>query len=97
MPFVKEGPLLTWTRLVLFAGPQFDGPAQLKVGDSSVELSGDDLKLLHSGRPWRILSPWPDKDDCTKELESSKTALQELVDAQKMISEESFGNEMLHI
>ncbi|OQD72518.1 hypothetical protein PENANT_c248G04367 [Penicillium antarcticum] len=47
-PRVIEGPPLTWTRLVLFAGPRFEGSTPLKVEDSSVELSGDDLKLLRS-------------------------------------------------
>jgi hypothetical protein len=87
IPFVREGPPVTWTRLVLFAGPQYKGPAQLKVGESIVELSNDDFKLLHSGRPWRFISPWPDKDDCMKELESSRTALHELADSRKTISE----------
>ncbi|OGE49401.1 hypothetical protein PENARI_c021G00989 [Penicillium arizonense] len=86
-PFVREGPPVTWTKLVLFAGPHYEGPAQLKVGDSSVELPKGDFKLLHSGRPWRFLSPWPDKDDCMKELESSKMALHELADSRKTISE----------
>jgi hypothetical protein len=86
-PSVREGPPLTWTRLVLFAGPHFEGPAQLKVGNSSVELSEIDLKLLRSGRPWRFLFPWPDKDDCKKELQSNDTVLQELVDARKTIGE----------
>lgn len=86
-PFVTEGPPLTWTSLVLFAGHQFEGSAQLQVGDSRIELSGDDFKLLRSGRPWRFLYPWPDKDDCTKELQSTKTATQELLDARKMINE----------
>ncbi|CAG7949988.1 unnamed protein product [Penicillium salamii] len=86
-PRVIEGPPLTWTRLVLFAGPKFEGPTQLKVESSSVELSGDDFKLLRSGRPWRFLSPWPDRDDCAKELRSSETVLQELVDARKLIGD----------
>ena len=86
-PSVREGAPLTWTRLVLFAGPQFEGPAQFKVGNSSVELSENDLKLLRSGRPWRFLFPWPDKDDCKKELQSNDTVLQELVDARKTIGE----------
>ncbi|KAJ5300092.1 hypothetical protein N7508_007335 [Penicillium antarcticum] len=86
-PRVIEGPPLTWTRLVLFAGPRFEGSTPLKVEDSSVELSGDDLKLLRSGRPWRFLSPWPDRDDCAKELQSSETALQELTDVREMIGE----------
>ncbi|KAJ6030665.1 uncharacterized protein N7446_000273 [Penicillium canescens] len=50
-PFVREGPPMTWAKLVLFVGPYYEGLAQLKVGDSSVELSKDDFKLLHSGRP----------------------------------------------
>ncbi|CRL30902.1 uncharacterized protein N7506_003878 [Penicillium brevicompactum] len=86
-PPVKEGPPLTWTRLVLFAGPQFEGPAEFEIGNSSVELSETDLKLLRSGRPWRFLFPWPDKDDCKKELQSNNTVLQELIDAQKTIGE----------
>ncbi|KAJ5202921.1 hypothetical protein N7449_005000 [Penicillium cf. viridicatum] len=86
-PSVREGPPLTWTRLVLFAGPQFEGPAQLKVGNSSVELSENNLKLLRSGRPWRFLFPWPDKDDYKKELQSNDTVLQELVDARQTIGE----------
>ncbi|KAJ6089924.1 hypothetical protein N7467_005140 [Penicillium canescens] len=40
-----------FTRLVLFVCPYYEGLAQLSVGDSSVELPGDDLNLLHSGRP----------------------------------------------
>ncbi|KAJ5202937.1 hypothetical protein N7449_005016 [Penicillium cf. viridicatum] len=79
-PSVREGPPLTWTRLVLFAGPQFEGPAQLKVENSSVELSENDLKLLRS-----------DKDDCKKELQSNDTVLQELVDARKTIGEEQIS------
>lgn len=86
-PPVREGPPLTWTKLVLFAGPQFEGLAHLKIGNSSVELSENDLKLLRSGRPWRFLFPWPDKDDCKKELQSNDTVLQELVDARKAIGE----------
>lgn len=89
-PPVREGPPLTWTRLVLFAGPQFNGPAQFKVGNSSVELSDNDLKFLRSGRPWRFLVPWPDEDDCKKELQSNDTVLQELVDARKTIGEGEF-------
>ncbi|CAG8127607.1 unnamed protein product [Penicillium nalgiovense] len=87
IPSVREGPPLTWTSVVLFAGPQFEGPAQLRVGTSSVELSEYDLRLLRSGRPWRFLFPWPDKDDCQKELQSNDTVLQELVDARRLISE----------
>ncbi|KAJ6034187.1 hypothetical protein N7499_003208 [Penicillium canescens] len=86
-PHVTEGPPLTWTKLVLFAGPNFEGPTQLKIDNSSVELPEYDLKLLRSGRPWRFLSPWPDRDDCTKELQSSETALQELSSARKVIDE----------
>ena len=86
-PRVTEGPPLTWTELVLFAGCNFEGATQLKVENSSVELSEYDLKLLRSGRPWRFLSPWPDRDDCAKELQSSATALQELSNARKVIDE----------
>ena len=86
-PRVREGPPLTWTRLVLFAGPNFEGTTQLKVENSSVDLSEDDFNLLRSGRPWRFLSPWPDRDDCTKELHSCETALQELSNARKVINE----------
>ncbi|OGE46671.1 hypothetical protein PENARI_c143G07010 [Penicillium arizonense] len=86
-PRVTEGPPLTWTKLVLFTSSNFEGPTQLKVGNSSVELPEYDLKLLRSGRPWRFLSPWPDRDDCTKELQSSETALQELSNARKVIDE----------
>ncbi|KAJ5751473.1 uncharacterized protein N7511_008438 [Penicillium nucicola] len=87
IPRVREGPPLTWTRIVLFAGPKFEGPTPLQVETSSVELSEDDLKLLRSGRPWRFLSPWPDRSDCTKELQSSETALKELVNTRQTISE----------
>ncbi|CAG8221704.1 unnamed protein product [Penicillium nalgiovense] len=87
IPSVREGPPLTWTSVVLFAGPQFEGPALLKIGNSSVELAENDLKLLRSGRPWRFLFPWPDKNDCQKELQSNDTLLQELVGARRVISE----------
>lgn len=78
---------MSWTSVVLFAGPQFEGPVQLLVGNSSIELSEIDLKLLRSGRPWRFLFPWPDKDDCQKELQSNDAVLQEFVDARRVISE----------
>ncbi|CAG8052263.1 unnamed protein product [Penicillium nalgiovense] len=48
IPSVREGPPLSWTSVVLFAGPQFEGPVQLQVGNSSIELSEIDLKLLRS-------------------------------------------------
>jgi hypothetical protein len=73
--------------MILFAGPKFEGPSQLKVGESSVELSEDDFKLLRSGKPWRFLSPWPDKDDYKKELHENKRAQQELTDTRKMMDE----------
>ncbi|KAJ5264974.1 hypothetical protein N7505_007767, partial [Penicillium chrysogenum] len=63
-PLVREGPPLTWTSVVLFAGPRFDGAAQLKVGGSRVELPEIDYQLL-----------------------LCKTAIQELVDTRKTISE----------
>jgi hypothetical protein len=86
-PPVREGQALTWTRVVLFAGPHFEGPSKLKIGESLVELPEDDLELLRSGRPWRFLYPWPDKGDCEKELGSSETALKELKDARQIIHE----------
>ncbi|KAJ5155701.1 hypothetical protein N7492_008504 [Penicillium capsulatum] len=69
-PLVTDGPPLSWTTIILSAGPHFHGPSPLKIGESVVELSHGDLELLRSGRPWRFLSPWPDKDDCEKELQS---------------------------
>ncbi|KAI9923409.1 hypothetical protein AWENTII_003141 [Aspergillus wentii] len=72
--------------LILFAGPQFDGPSQLKIGDTQVELPEDDFNLIRSGRPWRFLSPWPDSDDCEKELRSVESALQELNDTKLSIT-----------
>lgn len=86
-PCVREGPPLTWTTIILFVGPHFGGPSQLTVGESSVDLSEEDLKLLRSGRPWRFLSPWPDKDDCKKELQSSEMSLQELIDTRRTMDE----------
>jgi hypothetical protein len=77
-PSLREGPPLTWTTVVLFAGPHFEGPSQLKIGETLVELAESDLELLSSGRPWRFLHPWPDKGDCEKELRSIEMALQEL-------------------
>lgn len=84
-PRVIEGPPLNWAMLILLAGPHFDGPSQLKLGESHVELPEDDLELLRSGRPWRFLSPWPDQDDCKKELQSTEMALQELVDTRQIM------------
>ncbi|CEJ62731.1 hypothetical protein PMG11_11222 [Penicillium brasilianum] len=86
-PTVTEGPPLTWTQIVLFAGPHFEGPSKLKIGESLVELPETDFELLSSGRPWRFLYPWPDKGDCKKELRSSEMALQELDDTRQKILE----------
>ncbi|KAJ6145043.1 hypothetical protein N7470_008938 [Penicillium chermesinum] len=86
-PSVREGPPLTWATVVLFAGPHFEGPSKLKIGESLVELPESDLGLLSSGRPWRFLYPWPDKDDCEKELRSIETALQELNNTRQTIHE----------
>lgn len=86
-PPVPEGPQLTWTTIILFAGPNFEGPSKLKIGESLVELGEDDLGLLSSGRPWRFLNPWPDKGDCEKELRSSGMALQELNNTRQIIHE----------
>ncbi|KAI9923500.1 hypothetical protein MW887_008612 [Aspergillus wentii] len=85
-PRVIDGPPITWTMLILFAGPQFDGPSRLKIGETEVELPEDDLNLVRSGRPWRFLSPWPDSDDCEKELRSVESALWELNDTKLSIT-----------
>ncbi|KAJ5559415.1 hypothetical protein N7513_001814 [Penicillium frequentans] len=86
-PCVKAGPPLSWATIVLFAGPQFEGPSQFRVGESSIEMSENDLELLRSGRPWRFLCPWPDRNDCKKELLSSELVLQELTDIRKTMHE----------
>lgn len=79
-PRVIEGPPLNWATLILLAGPHFDGPSQLKLGESYVELPEDELELVRSGRPWRFLFPWPDQDDYKKELQSTEMVLREIVD-----------------
>lgn len=84
-PHVRDGPPLTWTTVILFAGPHFEGPSMLKIGDSLVEVAEDDLQLLASGRPWRFLNPWPDKGDCEKEIQASEMALQELDDTRQIM------------
>lgn len=84
-PKVIQGPAITWTALVLSAGPCFDGASQFKVGESLVEVVGDDLELICSGRPWRFLSPWPDREDCEAELRSTETALRELLDTKLLM------------
>lgn len=86
-PPVREGPPLTWTTVVLFAGPHFEDPSKLKIGESLVELPEADLELLSSGRPWRFLYPWPDKGDCEKELRSSEMALHELNNTRQIMHE----------
>ena len=83
-PRVIEGPPLNWAMLILLAGPHFDGPSQLKLGESHVELPEDDLELVRSGRPWRFLCPWPSQD-CEKELQSTEMALRELVDTRQIM------------
>lgn len=85
-PRVIEGPPLNWAMLILHAGPHFDGPSQLKLGESHVELPEDDLELVRSGRPWRFLSPWPDQDDCKRELQSTEVVLRELVDTKQIMN-----------
>ncbi|KAL7649219.1 hypothetical protein ACMYSQ_012330 [Aspergillus niger] len=77
-PVVVSGPQITWTILVLAAGPIYDGSANLVIGDSHVHLSKIDHQLIRSGRPWRFLSPWPGSDDCRKELEAIKKTREEL-------------------
>jgi hypothetical protein len=84
-PTVIRGTAITWTALVLSAGPHYDGASQFKVGESLVEVVGDDLELIRSGRPWRFLSPWPDRDDCEAELRSTETTLHELLDTKLLM------------
>ncbi|GFF60853.1 conserved hypothetical protein, partial [Aspergillus udagawae] len=84
-PKVIRGPEITWTTLVLSAGPHFDGESRFQVGESLVEVLGDDLDLIRSGRPWQFLVPWPDREDCEKELKSTETALRELLDTKLLI------------
>ncbi|KAJ6000935.1 hypothetical protein N7481_001344 [Penicillium waksmanii] len=87
VPFIKEGTPLSWTAIILFAGPQFEGSSQFSVGGSKVELSVHDLELLRSGRPWRFLSPWPDRNDYKKELQSCEVTLHELDDTRREVNE----------
>lgn len=77
-PSIIEGLPLSWTTIILFAGPRFEGSTKFSVQGSKVELSVHDLELLRSGRPWRFLSPWPDRNDCEKERQSCEVTLQEL-------------------
>jgi hypothetical protein len=84
-PQVIRGPEITWATLVLSAGPHFDGESRIQVGESLVEVLGDDLNLIRSGRPWQFLVPWPDREDCEKELKSTETALRELLDTKLLI------------
>ena len=93
-PSVREGPPLAWATVILFVGPHFEGPSQIQIGESSVELSDHDLELLCSGRPWRFLCPWPDRDDCTKELRSSELVLQELIESRQAINEGEHTHEL---
>ncbi|GIJ92749.1 hypothetical protein Asppvi_002027 [Aspergillus pseudoviridinutans] len=70
-PQVIEGTLISWVRVVLSAGPSpghLDQITPLKVGESTIQLSEEDHKLLASGRPWQFLNPWPDKRDYEREL-----------------------------
>jgi hypothetical protein len=45
-----------------------DQTTPLKVGESTIQLSEEDHKLLASGRPWRFLNPWPDERDYQMQL-----------------------------
>jgi hypothetical protein len=70
-PHVVEGPLISWARVVLSAGssPGYsDQNTPLKVGESTIQLSEEDHKLLASGRPWQFLNPWPYLQDYQREL-----------------------------
>jgi len=86
-PCAVQGPPLPWTTVVIAAGPEFKGPAQLTIGESCVNLPEDDLELICSGRPWRFLCPWPDQNDCKKELEASEMALGELRETQSVLNQ----------
>jgi hypothetical protein len=48
---VIQGLAITWTALILSAGPRFDGTSQFKAGESLAEVVGDDLEVIRSGRP----------------------------------------------
>lgn len=70
-PNVIEGPIISWVRVVLSAGPSpgcLNQTASLRVGESTIQLSEGDCELLASGRPWRFLNPWPDERDLKREL-----------------------------
>ncbi|KAL7649062.1 hypothetical protein ACMYSQ_012506 [Aspergillus niger] len=93
-PVVVSGPQITWTTLVLAAGPRYDGSANLVIGDSHVHLSEIDHQLIRSGRPWRFLSPWPGSDDCQKELEAIKKTREELSNMRDKLGRETVLDEM---
>ncbi|KAH2831652.1 hypothetical protein V6Z77_009211 [Aspergillus fumigatus] len=70
-PHVVEGPLISWARVVLSAGSSpghLDQNTPLKVGESTIQLSEEDHKLLASGRPWQFLNPWAYLQDYQREL-----------------------------
>jgi hypothetical protein len=70
-PHVIEGPFISWARVVLSAGSSpghLDQTTPLKVGESTIQLSEEDHRLLASERPWQFLNPWPNKLDYQREL-----------------------------
>ena len=91
-PRVIAGPPLNWAMLILLAGPRFDGLSQIKLGESHVELLGDDLESLRTGRAWRFLSPWADQNDYTKELQSIEMTLRGLVDTRQVMKKDGHSS-----
>lgn len=88
VPEVVEGPLMTWARAVLLAGPSprtIDGTYQLKIGESRIRLLEEDCMLLVSGRPWQFLNPWPSQHDSKREHVSVNMALGELRKAEGQV------------
>jgi hypothetical protein len=77
-PSTVDGPEVSWANVVLTLGPSpehFDPNSICKIGDSSIKLAEEDYLLINSGRPWRFLSPWPDRKDCELELGVTNTSL----------------------
>lgn len=77
-PSTVDGPEVTWSKVVLALGPSPEHchPNSIcKIGDSSIRLAEEDCLLIISGRPWRFLSPWPDRKDRELELAVTTTTL----------------------
>jgi len=77
-PSIVDGPEVTWSKVVLTLGPSPEHchPNSIcKIDDSSIRLAEEDCLLIVSGRPWRFLSPWPDRKDRELELAVTSTTL----------------------